>query len=210
MAILCIDSALGAGSVAVYRDSELLDFQPIVEKGAQVKFLISTIQQCLAKCELDFGGIETIYCTIGPGGFTGIRIALAAAQALAFTAGISIIGVSTLACMAVEAASEQPILPILPAAKGKVYAQGFNGMVPTGEACLLGTDELAQEMGLLTLANSTILGLEQLPTLSIPSMDARSVGKLVMHETFNEYHALAPQALYIRPPDAVPAKRVLL
>ena len=95
--LLTLDSALGKGSVAIYNDGKLLEFRAIAEKDMQAKLLVSTIHECLDACSLKPDQLGAIYCTVGPGGFTGIRIALAAAQSLSMILNIPLIGVSTLA-----------------------------------------------------------------------------------------------------------------
>lgn len=45
-------------------------------------------------------GIEMIAFAQGPGSFTGLRIAASAAQGLAYTLGVPVAGISTLACLA--------------------------------------------------------------------------------------------------------------
>jgi tRNA threonylcarbamoyladenosine biosynthesis protein TsaB len=65
---------------------------------------------------------------LGPGSFTGLRIGLASFKGLAYANRRPIVGVSSLAAMAAEAAPSAPegalLVPLLDARKGEVYA-GF-------------------------------------------------------------------------------------
>ena len=211
---LTLDSALGAGSVAIYDGGKLLEFCPIAERGSQAKLLVSTIQECLAAQSLKPEHLSAIYCTVGPGGFTGIRIALSAAQALSMTLDIPLIGLSTLACIASEYCvlpSAAPIMTaILPASRGNVYMQSFEAasLKPLDDATMVSLDELHSDMNLMKLNTPEIRGLE-IEAITIPAIDARSIGRLIAHEGFRAYHQLPADPLYIRPPDAkLPSKKV--
>lgn len=181
---LCLDSALGAGSAALYGGGDLLDFREIPEKGGQAKYLVSIIQECLASKQLSPEQLGHIYCAVGPGGFTGIRIAMAAAQAYGFTLNIPTAGVSTLACLATHGETTIKI----PAGRDKCYTQTFEqpALIPTSNIELVAHDG----------------------ELEMPGINAKDVGALVQHTTFKEHHQLALEPLYIRPPDAkLPSKK---
>lgn len=175
---LCIDSALGAGSVALYRDGELLKYQHIAEKGMQVRYLVTTVQACLESQGIVAADLDRIYCTVGPGGFTGIRIGLAAAQAYGFTLDIPVIGVSTLACLAAQGQVEA----MIPAGRGKAYRQCFDEttLAPLGDIELVEVDG----------------------AVPMPEINATTIGSLVLHESFEVHHTRPADPLYIRPPDA--------
>jgi len=65
----------------------------------------------------------------GPGSFTGVRIAAAAAQALGYALAIPVVPVSTLAVLAAEAlgqaGGEQHVLVCLDARRGQVYVGAY-------------------------------------------------------------------------------------
>jgi len=66
-------------------------FSRIESHGAQVgKFLASYIKEILEKAELSFNDLNEVIVGIGPGSYTGTRIGVAFAEALAFGLGISI------------------------------------------------------------------------------------------------------------------------
>jgi tRNA threonylcarbamoyladenosine biosynthesis protein TsaB len=75
--------------------------------------------------------IMALVAGIGPGTFTGVRIAVATTRALALALGVPVVGVSTLGALASEAAalvqqrrrSERPavIVPVVDARRGQVF-----------------------------------------------------------------------------------------
>ncbi len=82
----------------------------------------------------------------GPGSFTGVRIAAAAAQALGYALAIPVVPVSTLAVLAAEAldaASSDRVLVCLDARRGQVYV-GDYARDDTEVVRLLGEERLAK------------------------------------------------------------------
>lgn len=79
-------------------------------------------------------------CGRGPGTFTGTRVAIATCMGLAEALGVPVIAVSTLAAVAASIDANGPILAVLDARRGEVYAGTFErrgeAIVATGpERC---------------------------------------------------------------------------
>jgi tRNA threonylcarbamoyladenosine biosynthesis protein TsaB len=70
-------------------------------------------------------------CSAGPGSFTGLRIGVAAVQAMAYAAGRPAVGVSTLEALAwpLLGQAETIVCPVLDARNGRVYGQA----IPSGQ-----------------------------------------------------------------------------
>jgi len=72
-----------------------------------------------------WGSVERIAVGIGPGTFTGLRVGIATARALALSRGLPLSGVGTLDALAAglaEAAAGRPCLTVLDARRGEVAA----------------------------------------------------------------------------------------
>lgn len=93
----CAAAVLAGDRVAAARAEKL-------ERG-QAARLMPLIAETLAEAKLAPADLDLIAVTTGPGGFTGIRIGLAAARGLALAAGIPAVGVSNFAA---SAASSPP------------------------------------------------------------------------------------------------------
>jgi tRNA threonylcarbamoyladenosine biosynthesis protein TsaB len=90
---LGIDGALGAFSAAVARDD---GSAPVIASGTGKDALergLQIIDEVLAGTSL--GSLSGIAVGVGPGSFTGLRIALGFAKSLAFAAGLPLAGVSS-------------------------------------------------------------------------------------------------------------------
>jgi len=95
--------------------------------------LLPEVSRMLRKANLKVSSLTGIVVARGPGGFSGLRVGLAFAKGLAFSLGIPIAGVSTLAAIAWDRAEPGiHVRPILPAGRGEIYT----ALYQTGEGRL--------------------------------------------------------------------------
>lgn len=111
MTLLAFDTACDACSVALWREGEVLAHRTRAMSRGQSEALVPMIADVMAVAGLTFEGLSAIAVTIGPGAFTGLRIALATARALALAAQRPAVGVSTLETIAAGAARAHPAGP---------------------------------------------------------------------------------------------------
>jgi tRNA threonylcarbamoyladenosine biosynthesis protein TsaB len=122
MRILALDAATEMCSVALLYDGEVA--ARCVEAGrSHSQQIFSMVQELLAEGGVALSSLDAIAASIGPGAFTGVRISVAAAQGLAFGAGLAVVPVTTLEALALqvlEAPGDQAIA-CLDARMGEVY-----------------------------------------------------------------------------------------
>ncbi len=84
----------------------------------------------LLSCALDVAGVgaselEWVAIDLGPGSFTGVRVGLATAQALALASGARVVGASSLAALALATpVTRALVVPLVPAGRREAYV-GF-------------------------------------------------------------------------------------
>lgn len=100
MSILALDTATMVSSVAVASADKLLAELIVETRLTHSETLMPHIAQVLEMAGQAKESLEGIAVSIGPGSFTGLRIGLAAAKGMAYTLGVPIIGVPTLAALA--------------------------------------------------------------------------------------------------------------
>lgn len=112
--------------------------------GQAARFLAPGIRNMLDSLGLSASSIPRIACDVGPGSFTGLRMALALAQGMAAATGALIAGLNHLELLAHEAAqaSRSTVLPLAWSRRGQVYAQPFSSTGPLGPAQSLALDAL--------------------------------------------------------------------
>lgn len=108
MNILAIDSATEACSVALLADETCIErFQMGTRQHNQ--FILPMVEEILAEGGFSLGQLDAIAFGRGPGAFTGVRIAAGVVQGLAYGAELSVIPVSTLAALALDAVESSGI-----------------------------------------------------------------------------------------------------
>jgi tRNA threonylcarbamoyladenosine biosynthesis protein TsaB len=223
MKILAFDCSLGALSAAVrWRDADgnwlLREAHEVRERG-HAERLMPMISRLMGEAGLPFCELDRIAVTIGPGSFTGVRVGVAAARALALATGAATVAASSLAVMAQQSDAElgsrrrgRMLAVALDARHGSVYLQLFPSAyqaagppqlvspaaaaqhIGRAPAILVGSGAVLVEQALIACggeAESTLLDL-------VPS--ARALAELA-----SELAPMRPvRPLYLKPPDVKP------
>jgi len=207
LTILAIDCSTSACSAALRKGDALLAVKRMTGRG-QAEAMVPLIGDVLDESGLDWPQLQLIGITVGPGSFTGLRIGLAAARALALARSIPIAGVTTadlLAAMVpLELYRDRRLLIAIDSKRDDLF------VAADGEIrALLPEAALAWQSGPLLVAGDAaekFRGLrddiEILPLLP----DAEPLADLAARR-YREGTALPAQPLYLRPPDvALPAR----
>lgn len=123
---LALDASTQACSVALYSDGAVSeDFRDLPR--AHTKFLLPMVDECLGNAGLSLADLDALAFTAGPGSFTGLRVAAATIQGLAFASDTPVIAISTLEAMAQAWFEQQnavtgPVLACLDARMDEVYS----------------------------------------------------------------------------------------
>lgn len=134
MRTLAFDTATSATTVALSEDGgeilEARDDPPPGGRPAHVRRLMPLIAGVMAEAGVGWKEIDRLAVGIGPGTFTGLRIGIATARALAGATRIPVVGVSTLQSLAGNPprAGEWhagTILAVLDARRGEAFAASW-------------------------------------------------------------------------------------
>ncbi len=124
MNLLAIDTARHEGSIALLCDGAVVSEAPLGKGPGFGETLFQAIERLLAERSLALRDIDFYAAATGPGSFTGIRVGLVAAKALAETNRKSLVGVSNLRALASLARGAAVRVPVLDARRGGLFA-GF-------------------------------------------------------------------------------------
>ncbi len=121
MTRLAFDTATAACSVALLRaDGELFEWRPaparLTEPPAQTTELLPAVLALTERAGVELSSVEQLAVGVGPGAFTGLRIGLASARAIATANEIGLTPVSSLAALAAGR-----FTPLLDARRGEIY-----------------------------------------------------------------------------------------
>lgn len=122
MLTLAIDTATKVCAVALCEEGKVLAEYNINMGMTHSEGLLPQLEQVLKRAKVNKEAIELLAVSMGPGSFTGLRIGLATAEAMAYSWHCLLHGVDTLKAMAYNIPLEGFVLsPILDAQKGNYY-----------------------------------------------------------------------------------------
>ncbi len=123
MLTLAVDTCLDACTAVVGEDGGVLAaISEPMSRGHQER-LAPMVAEVMAAAEVDFARLNRIAATVGPGSFTGLRVGLSFAKAMALALDIPCVGIGTLQALA--HGHEGLVLAITDARRGQAYWQAF-------------------------------------------------------------------------------------
>lgn len=127
MNILMIDTSGPSCGVAVAKDGKICYEAQNVSGKTHSQRVMPMVDTALAMSETTLSEIDVIGAVVGPGSFTGVRIGVSTAKALAHAAGKSCVAVDALHALAANAVDFHGVIcPILDARAGQVYGAVFS------------------------------------------------------------------------------------
>jgi tRNA threonylcarbamoyladenosine biosynthesis protein TsaB len=124
--VLAIDAAGLASSVAVGVADVIASIERSDKMHAQAESLLPMVDRALNRAGLTPAALDLVAVTVGPGGFTGIRVGLAAARGIALATGALLIGVTSFDAVAVTHARRGCfLLVVLESRRADLFVQLF-------------------------------------------------------------------------------------
>ncbi|MGN6430770.1 MAG: tRNA (adenosine(37)-N6)-threonylcarbamoyltransferase complex dimerization subunit type 1 TsaB [Gaiellaceae bacterium] len=193
MLTLAFDTATSVATSALLRDGEV-----VAERASRAVRVLADAEELLERAGAEPRELNRLVAGTGPGSFTGVRIGLAAARALAFALELPLAGVSTLDALAAGAPGA---LPVVDAGRREVFTLLRGAPVVTAPA------ELAFAPGTVCVGDGAVRYREVLESLGaeIPPRESE------LHAPRARFHAeLAREfvdpgtvePIYLRLPDA--------
>jgi tRNA threonylcarbamoyladenosine biosynthesis protein TsaB len=130
--ILAIETSSRSGSIALATGPALRVEEPLPPDQRHAAELMPAIDRLTREAGWKPADIHHLYLSIGPGSFTGLRIAVALARSLAHALGTKIVAVPSLDVIAENAPADFPVVvPLLDAKRGQVFTALYT-RTPTG------------------------------------------------------------------------------
>lgn len=120
--ILALETATMCGSIAIVAEGQCIAEFSLQTKETHSRRLLAGLDWLFGETSLGWPDIDAIAVSLGPGSFTGLRIALSTAKGLALASGKKMLGVGTLDGLATQMFGvQQLICPMLDARKKEIY-----------------------------------------------------------------------------------------
>jgi tRNA threonylcarbamoyladenosine biosynthesis protein TsaB len=127
MISLALETSSKYGSIALFRDDQLVEEQTLPRTDGTAKTLAPALHELLARHAVSPRSLDLIAVTNGPGSFTGLRIGIVTAKILAYASKAQVIGVNTLHAIALQAPDEaNRVTAILDAQRSQLYVADFH------------------------------------------------------------------------------------
>src|SRR5438128_3011946 len=122
MTILALEFSSSQRSVAVARGGRVR--ADASETGGRETHAFGMIEKILAAAKIGRAEIECLAVGLGPGSYTGIRVALAIAQGWQLATGVKLLGIGSADCLAAQAQAEKifgRVNVVIDAQRGEFY-----------------------------------------------------------------------------------------
>ncbi len=206
--ILAFDtSAAHCAAALLSGDRVLAERAEAMDKG-QAERLFPLLEDLLTDAGCGWRDLTALGVGTGPGNFTGVRIAVAAARGLALSLDIPAIGIPGLEALAFGRAG--PVRAALPAPRGALYLQDFRHGEAVGPARIADTDdaEFWPQAGQSVPVGDWPDPPQDRPDLRVERPDLawrmHAIARLALRKA--ETPQPRPAPLYLRPADAAPAR----
>ena len=188
MLILGIDSSTEMAAIALLDDEKIIGEINLALYRKHSERLLPNIAHLFAESDYSINDIDGIAVTIGPGSFTGLRIALSTVKGFTQALKIPVVGLSTLEVLAYNLNTVEGLLvPIIDARRERVYTALFNNYLKdkdfrkkrAWDDTTLSLEELAAELKLIdSIENKKVYftgnGVEEYKNL-INDLDLKTV-----------------------------------
>ncbi|MBS0286281.1 MAG: tRNA (adenosine(37)-N6)-threonylcarbamoyltransferase complex dimerization subunit type 1 TsaB [Proteobacteria bacterium] len=142
--LLAIETSGGACSAALITPNHTYTRFELTQK-AHTQLLLPMVEALIKEANIELKSLDAIAVGRGPGSFTGVRIAVSAAQGLAYGLNIPVYAISTLAALSAQVDSSHHnalIIPAIDARMHEVYTCAFSGSQLLIPECLVKPQEL--------------------------------------------------------------------
>jgi len=221
--VLAIDTAGSVCSAAVAQGDAVLASERRAMRHGHGETLLPMIDRVMTAAGLAPERLDIVAAATGPGGFTGIRVGLAAAHGITLATGAQLVGVSSFEAVAAAVGNGRSMLVALDSRRDDLYVQLFApaaggplaeplAVLPGALADYLEAAGLPMAGPLLIAGDAAVAGAAALKgrrgiaVAGDSAPDALGVAAAVLRLLRDGAAAGLARPLYLRPPDVTMPK----
>lgn len=197
MRLLAIDTSSHLLSVALAEDTNILISHATYMERGQGEALIPLIQRLCDEANCPIETVQQVIATVGPGSFTGVRIALATARGIGLSLNIPVIGITNFDALTMPE-MPYPLCVALDTKRGDCYTQVFQNDQEATEPKILSPDEVtALKLPVLT-DNPALFNQANVQLVQAPECPAENMINVIFRKPTAKR---PPEPLYLREAD---------
>ena len=215
--ILALDAGGHACSAAVWQSGEIRAHEAQFISHGQAAALMPMVERVMQRAAIAYQNLARIAVAVGPGGFTGLRVAIATARGLGLAASIPVVGISSFQAAASNRIAEgqrRRIFVLIDSRREEPYLAELNAdLAMIGKPRML---SMAEAVALISVASPALVLGDRAAALDgavigdirvCPTrVDAAAVVALAADPSGR--FDLLPLPIYLRPPDVTQPKPV--
>ncbi len=141
MVTLLLDSSFRGLAVGLADAHKIIDEISYDAWQRQSELLVPELDRLLKRNQMTRKDIGDVMVSIGPGSYTGVRIALTVAKVVAFALEVPLYAVSSLQILKVE---DQPTIVVINARSGRSYVGVYQGSTTLVPDCVMTNAEVLE------------------------------------------------------------------
>jgi tRNA threonylcarbamoyl adenosine modification protein YeaZ len=224
--LAAIDTTTLLGSVALFEDGELVASDENRVSKAHGESLLPMVVALFERVGWNATGVARWGVGVGPGSFTGVRIAVATVKGIVIATGAEVVGVTSLDALANGIEAKHLVVSVVAAGKGEVFIQmQLKGQlllgpthVPIDRAGARVAEVLRHRTGPELVDARLVIAGEPARTIEWSALGdvmlaldppndlprATAVGSIALGRVFDDANTL--EAVYVRPPQITAPK----
>lgn len=139
---LIVDSSTKTLYIALVSDNTLLEEMYIEGRMDHAINIVSKIDEILKKHSLNIKNLDGIYCGVGPGSYTGVRMAVVVGKMVTVNTNVKLYSFSSL--FLISSGYSGKVLPYIDARRGNSFNALYDGMDLIVEEALRPTEEFIE------------------------------------------------------------------
>ena len=225
MLVLSISTSTPTASVALVEGDHVLAELSRDDQRGHAEHLFGLIDAAFERAGRARADVELVACDVGPGSFTGVRIAVASAKGIAVGLGVPLAGVVSLEAMAAHARAlaqgdaalsaledRALALALIDAKKGELYASVYDGDAELMPPCHIAAADVPSRVAEI-VARRPFISVADVSAFAdlVPGArrslvlcpSAAWIGRIAAARGGADAAEIVP--MYVRAPDAVPS-----
>ncbi len=171
---LIVDSSTKVLYICLLKDNNIVDERYITGRNDHAKNILSNIEDILNKENIKITELDNIIAGVGPGSYTGVRMAVTVAKMVATNSNVRLYGISSLYLM--SSGYDNNVLSMIDARRGNSFCVAISNDEIVDEELLRNTQEFIAKYPGYTVVNENNIKVNPIKVLNKKKLEANPHG----------------------------------